>query len=100
MPLVCTERSGKRGTWASDPWSLDSLPVGDRAGPTKRAKSPEKIAPKHAAILVTRAADKITNEQQTLLDRIMAQCPDVYDSTEHRTRISVGLEGGERWTTA
>ena len=48
-------------------------------GPTKRTKSPEKIVPKHAAILVTRAADKITNEQQTLLDRIMAQCPDVYD---------------------
>jgi len=43
------------------------------------AKAPERIAPKHAAILVTRAADKITVQQQELLDRIMVQCPDVYD---------------------
>ena len=48
-------------------------------GPAKRSSSPEKIAPKHAAILVTRAADKMTTEQQTLLERIMVQCPDVYD---------------------
>ena len=48
-------------------------------GPSKRSPSPEKIAPKHAAILVTRAADKMTTEQQTLLERIMLQCPDVYD---------------------
>lgn len=48
-------------------------------GPSKRPTSPEKIAPKHAAILVTRAADKMTIEQQTLLERIMVQCPDVYD---------------------
>lgn len=48
-------------------------------GPSKRSTSPEKIAPKHAAILVTCAADKMTIEQQTLLERIMLQCPDVYD---------------------
>jgi len=45
----------------------------------KRSTSAEKIAPRHAAILVTRAADKMTAEQQTLLERIMLQCPDVYD---------------------
>jgi transposase len=49
------------------------------AGPSQRTQSPEKIAPKHAAILVTRAADQMTSEQQMLLDRIMNQCPDVYD---------------------
>jgi len=48
-------------------------------GPSKRASSSEKISPKHAAILVTRAADKMTAEQQTLLERITVQCPDVYD---------------------
>jgi transposase len=48
-------------------------------GPSKRSASPEKIAPKHAAVLVTRAADQITTEQQALLERIMIQCPDVYD---------------------
>ena len=48
-------------------------------GPSKRSSSSEKISPKHAAILVTRAADKMTTEQQTLLERIMVRCPDVYD---------------------
>lgn len=49
------------------------------SGKPTSAKASEKIAPKHAAILVTRAADQITVEQQALLDRIMVQCPDVYD---------------------
>lgn len=48
-------------------------------GKSAHCKAPEKIAPKHAAILVTRAADQITIPQQELLDRIMVQCPDVYD---------------------
>ena len=38
---------------------------------------PERIAPKHAAILAARAADTITEEQQSLLDRLMVSCPDV-----------------------
>ena len=49
------------------------------SGKPTSAKAPERIAPKHAAILVTRAADKMTTQQQELLDRIMVQCPDVYD---------------------
>ena len=49
------------------------------SGKPRSAKAPERIAPKHAAILVTRAADKMTTQQQELLDRIMVQCPDVYD---------------------
>lgn len=48
-------------------------------GKPASAKAPERIAPKHAAILVTRAADKMTTTQQELLNRIMVQCPDVYD---------------------
>jgi transposase len=49
--------------------------------------APQRVAPKHAAILVTRAADQITDEQQRLLDRITIQCPDVIDLR----RIALGL---------
>jgi len=38
-----------------------------------------QAAPKHAAILVTRPAEKMTDEQQQLFDRITAQCPEVSD---------------------
>lgn len=40
-------------------------------------KAPERVAPRHAAILVTRPADKLSDEQRQLLDRIVAQCPEV-----------------------
>jgi transposase len=39
--------------------------------------APQRIAPKHAAILVTRRVDQMTDEQQQLLDRITVQCPEV-----------------------
>lgn len=38
---------------------------------------PERIAPKHAAILTTRAPDKLSDEQQTLLNRLTINCPDI-----------------------
>ena len=47
---------------------------------TGKAASPNasvRITPKHAAILVTRPSEKMTDEQQQLFDRILAQCPDV-----------------------
>ena len=37
----------------------------------------QRIAPKHAAILVTRPADRMSTEQQALFDRITNECPDV-----------------------
>jgi transposase len=40
-------------------------------------KAPERVAPRHAAILVTRPADKLSDEQRQLLDRSVAQCPEV-----------------------
>jgi hypothetical protein len=40
-------------------------------------KAPERIAPKHAAILVTRPAEKMTVEQQQVFDHILVQCPDM-----------------------
>jgi len=38
---------------------------------------PDRIAPKHAAILATRPVDQLTEEQQQLLDRLAVQCPEV-----------------------
>ncbi|MBY0502708.1 MAG: ISL3 family transposase [Bryobacteraceae bacterium] len=35
-----------------------------------------RIAPKHAAILVTKPADQLTSSQQALLDRLAVECPD------------------------
>jgi transposase len=48
-----------------------------KTGKAVRPNAPERISPKHAAILVTRAADQMKDEQQRLLDRIANQCPDV-----------------------
>jgi transposase len=42
-----------------------------------KTNAPERIAPKHAAILVARAPDSITKEQQSLLDRLTINCPDL-----------------------
>jgi transposase len=41
------------------------------------AKPPERISPKHAAILVARATDLMSPEQQSLLDGLSANCPDL-----------------------
>ncbi len=50
-----------------------------KTGKAAAPNAPERIAPKHAAILVTRPAEKMTDEQQQLFDRITAQCPEVSD---------------------
>ena len=47
------------------------------ARPAVKLNAPERIAPKHAAILAARPRDQITDEQQTLLDRLTIVCPDV-----------------------
>jgi len=58
-------------------------------------KGPERIAPKHAAILVTRAAEKMTDEQQLLLDRITIQCPDVIALRQIALGFRSALKSGE-----
>ena len=50
-----------------------------KTGKAARPDAPERIAPKHAAILATRAADQMTPEQQRLFERIANQCPDATD---------------------
>ena len=42
-------------------------------------KSPRRVTPKHAAILVTRPANEMTEEQRQLLDRLEAQRPEIRD---------------------
>jgi transposase len=49
---------------------------------TDKATSPkaaERLSPRHAAILVTRPADQINDEQQQLLHRLALQCPAIID---------------------
>jgi transposase len=39
-------------------------------------QAPQRIAPKHAAILVTRKPEQLSTSQQFLLDRLAVECPD------------------------
>src|SRR4051812_4273019 len=55
----------------------------------------ERISPKHAAILVTRAAEQMTDEQQQLFDRIATQCPDVIGLRQIALAFRAGLTAGE-----
>jgi transposase len=50
-----------------------------KTGKAARPNAPERISPKHAAIIVTRAPDQMTDEQKRLLDRLTNQCPEVDD---------------------
>jgi transposase len=47
------------------------------ARPSTKPVPPDRVAPKHAAILAARAPDKITEEQQSLFDRLVINCPDL-----------------------
>jgi transposase len=48
-----------------------------KTGNPTSPEAPQRIAPKHAAILVTRPPDRMSTEQQQLFDRISNECPDV-----------------------
>src|SRR5215831_9697856 len=50
-------------------WRITGKPASVRA--------PERIAPRHAAILVTRPPDKMSDDQRQLFERIANQCPEV-----------------------
>jgi hypothetical protein len=51
----------------------------EKDGKATSPEAPQRISPKHAAILVTRPADKITDHHQQLLNHIETQCPEVID---------------------
>ncbi len=48
-----------------------------RKAGSSQPNTPDRITPKHAAILVTRRADQLTDEQQQLLDRLAVPCPQI-----------------------
>jgi len=48
-----------------------------KTGKAPSPKAPERICPKHAAILVTRAADRMSEDQQHLFDRLSLLCPEI-----------------------
>jgi hypothetical protein len=37
----------------------------------------QKVAPRHAAVLATRAPDQLTHEQQALFDQVSSTCPEL-----------------------
>jgi transposase len=66
-----------------------------KTGKSAAPKAPERISPKHAAILVTRAADQMTEPQQRLFDRISNQCPDVIELRQMALAFRTALTAGE-----
>jgi transposase len=66
-----------------------------KTGKAKSPEAPQRISPKHAAILVTRPADKINDEQKQLLDRIEAQCPEVIDLRKISLGFRAALAGDD-----
>ena len=66
-----------------------------KTGRTTRPNAPERISPRHAAILVTRGADQMTEEQQRLFDRIASQCPEVVDLRQLALAFRAALTGGD-----
>ena len=45
----------------------------------RKVTEPQRVAPKHAAILACQQPDKLTPEQTTLLDRLVNSCPDLIE---------------------
>lgn len=66
-----------------------------RTGKPTLPKAPEKISPRHAAILVTRAADQMSEVQQRLFDRISTQCPDILELRRIALAFRTALIAGE-----
>ena len=66
-------------------------------GKPTAAQTPQRIAPKHAAILATRAADQVTDEQQKLFDKIAKQCPDAVPLRQFSIDFRDALSTSEAW---
>jgi transposase len=66
-----------------------------KPGKTASSKAPQRIAPRHAAILVTRPAEKMTEDQRRLLEDIMGQCPEVSDLRRMALAFREALMGNE-----
>jgi transposase len=66
-----------------------------KTGRTTRPNAPERISPKYAAILVTRGADQMTDEQRLLFDRIATQCPEVVELRPIALALRTALTAGD-----
>jgi hypothetical protein len=66
-------------------------------GRPKASDAPQRIAPKHAAILATRAVDQMTEEQQKLLERFGACCPDALLLRSYALDFREALATCEAW---
>jgi transposase len=64
---------GYDGSYGMVAW----LVAGWRKTKSVQPNLPERIAPKQAALLVTRPAEQLTEEQQQLLDRLALSCPEI-----------------------
>src|SRR4051794_3109395 len=89
------ERSGKRGTSGKRANARASCRQLEERREDLTPNAPERISPKHGAILVTRAADQMTEAQQHLFDRISGQCPDVIDLRQMALAFRTALTGGD-----
>ena len=68
-----------------------------KTGKPTSPQLPQRIAPKHAAILATSAPDPLSEQQQTLFDRIVAQCPDAMLLRNLSLDFRQALTGSEGW---
>lgn len=66
-------------------------------GKPKLPDAPQRIAPKHAAILATRAIDQMTKEQQKLFHRIGACCPDALVLRSYALEFRKARASCEAW---
>jgi len=64
-----------------------------RTGKAASPKAPERISPKHAAILVTRPAEQMKEEQQRLFDRLVIPCPEILDLRRIALSFRAALTG-------
>jgi transposase len=68
-----------------------------KSGKPKAPQAPRRIAPKHAAILTTRAGDHMTAEQQELFDKIGSRCPDAFLLRSLALDFRAALASCEAW---
>jgi hypothetical protein len=66
-------------------------------GKPKSPRAPQRIAPKHAAMLGTCPADQMTNDQQQLFDRIRTCCPDALLLRSLALELREGTRRCEAW---
>lgn len=62
-------------------------------GKAASSKAPERISPKHAAILITRPVDQMKEEQQQLFDRLAIQCSEIVDLRRIALAFRTALTG-------